>query len=270
MLELDLLTSWYEATTMIGSPKRSAVLSAAIHALAIMLILILASSKHSILTELIPVRETPVYVPPLRMHVQGLGGGGGQHSPTPPSKGHPPPASRRVFTPPIMTVQETHPLIEMAPTVQAAVDLQLPPINLQFGAPTGVRGAPSGGHGNGNGLGDGDGLGVGKGPGIGNGPGDGGVYGLHGKNVTQPELLVRKDPEYSEEARKAKFQGMVELSIVVNASGQVTDIRVLRGVGLGLDERAIEAVRQWKFRAGTVDGKAVSTRAVVEVNFRLL
>ncbi len=56
----------------------------------------------------------------------------------------------------------------------------------------------------------------------------------------------------------------------MNAAGQVTNIRVLRSVGLGLDERAIEAVRQWKFRAGTVDGKPVSTRAVVEVNFRLL
>jgi protein TonB len=60
------------------------------------------------------------------------------------------------------------------------------------------------------------------------------------------------------------------LGIVVNAAGQVTNVRVLRSVGLGLDERAIDAVRQWKFRAGTMDGKPVSTRAVVEVNFRLL
>jgi len=62
----------------------------------------------------------------------------------------------------------------------------------------------------------------------------------------------------------------VELGIIVNAAGQVTSVRVLRSVGLGLDERAIEAVRQWKFRPGTADGKPVSTRAMVEVNFRLL
>jgi periplasmic protein TonB len=93
---------------------------------------------------------------------------------------------------------------------------------------------------------------------------------LQGKKVTQPVLLSRKDPEYSEEARKAKFQGTVQLSIVVNASGQVTNVNVLRSVGLGLDERAVEAVRQWKFRAGMVDGKAVAMRAMVEVNFRLL
>ncbi len=59
---------------MIGSPRRSALLSAFIHALAILLILILASSKHSVLTELMPVRETPVYLPAVRIHVQGLGG----------------------------------------------------------------------------------------------------------------------------------------------------------------------------------------------------
>lgn len=256
---------------MTGSPRRSAMLSAVIHALAIMLILILASSKHSILTELIPVHETPIYTPPLRIRVQGLGGGGGQRSPLPPSKGHPPPPARRVFTPPVMTVQETHPLLEMPPAVLAAVDIKIPSLNLPIGSLTGAVGPPSGGPGKGVGLGRGDGPGAGDGdgPGEGDGPG-GGIYGLHDKNVTQPVLLTREDPEYSEEARKAKFQGMVELSIVVNAAGQVSDIHVLRGVGLGLDERAVEAVRQWKFRPGTMDGKAVATRAVVEVNFRLL
>jgi protein TonB len=63
---------------------------------------------------------------------------------------------------------------------------------------------------------------------------------------------------------------VVELGIEVNASGRVINVRVLRSLGLGLDERAIEAVRQWKFRAGTLDGKPVATRAIVEVNFRLL
>jgi TonB family protein len=248
------------------------VLSAAIHALAILLILMLASSKHSILTSLIPVRDTPVYLPPLRIHVQGLGGGGGQRSPLPPSKGHPPPPARRVFTPPVMIIQQTHPLLETPPTVLAAVDIKIPALNLPLGSPAGVTGPPSGGPGSNGGVGRGDhgGIGDSHGPGIGDGPGGDGIYALHGKNATQPVLLTRKDPEYSEEARKAKFQGMVELSIVVNAAGQVTDIRVLHGVGLGLDERAIDAVRQWKFRAGTVDGKPVSTRAVVEVNFRLL
>jgi periplasmic protein TonB len=255
---------------MMGSPKRSALLSAFIHALAILLILILASAKHSVLTELIPIRDTPIYTPPLRIHLQGHSGGGGQRSPLPASKGHPPQAARRVFTPPVMTVRETHPLIEMPPTVQAAVDTQIPAIDLQFGSPVGVPGPSSGGPGRGRGLGDGDGLSVGNSKGPGEGTGGEGIYGVHGKNVTQPVALSRKDPEYSEEARKAKLQGTVELSIEISASGQVTNMRVLRSLGLGLDERAMDAVRQWKFRAGTVDGRPVATRAVVEVNFRLL
>jgi protein TonB len=254
---------------MLGSPRRSALLSALIHALAIALILIVAASKHSVLTELIPIRETPVYLP-IRIHVRGIAGGGGQHSPLPPSKGHPPKPAPRVFTPPVMTIQDSHPLLEMPPTVLSAVDTQLPTLNLPLGSLTGVSGPQSGGPGRSGGNGNGNHGGNGDQDGPGGGDGSDGFTGLHGRNVTQPVLLFRKDPEYSEEARKAKFQGTVELGIVVNAAGQVTNVRVLRSVGLGLDERAIDAVRQWKFRAGTMDGKPVSTRAVVEVNFRLL
>jgi protein TonB len=254
---------------MLGSPRRSALLSVLIHALAIVLILIVAASKHSILTELMPVRETPVYLP-VRVHVRGLSGGGGQHSPLPPSKGHPPKPAPRVFTPPVMLIQDSHPLLEMPPTVLSAVDTQLPTLNLPLGSLTGVSGPPTGGPGNSGGIGNGTRGGNGDQDGPGGGDGPEGFTGLHGRNVTQPVLLSRKDPEYSEEARKAKFQGTVELGIIVNAAGQVTSVRVLRSVGLGLDERAIEAVRQWKFRPGMVDGKPVSTRAMVEVNFRLL
>src|SRR5580704_12609280 len=253
---------------MLGSPRRSALLSALIHALAIVLILLVAASKHSVLTELLPIRETPVYLP-VRIHLQGLAGGGGQHSPLPPSKGHPPKPAPRVFTPPVMTIQDTRPLLEMPPTVLSAVDAQLPTLNLPLGSLTGVSGPQSGGPGSG-GIGHGNHGGNGDQDGPGGGDGPDGFTGLHGRNVTQPVLLSRNDPEYSDEARKAKLQGIVELGIEVNAAGQVTNVRVLRSLGLGLDERAIEAVRQWKFRPGTVDGKAVSTRAMVEVNFRLL
>jgi len=252
---------------MAGSPKRSALLSALIHATAIVLILLLAASKHSPLTDLLPVRETPVYLP-VRIHIRGLAGGGGQRSPLPPSKGQPPKAAPRVFTPPLMMVQDRRPLIEMPPTV-LAMDTQIPTLNLPIGSPSGVTGAPSGGSGIG-GIGRGGPGGIGDKEGPGGGDGPEGFIGLRGKNVTQPVLISRNDPEYSDEARKAKLQGIVELGIEVNASGQVTNIRVLRSLGLGLDERAMDAVRQWKFRPGTVDGKAVTTRAIVEVNFRLL
>ena len=89
-------------------------------------------------------------------------------------------------------------------------------------------------------------------------------------DATHPILIFKKDPEYSEEARKAKYQGTVVFSVEVNDSGQVTNIKVVRSLGLGLDEKAIEAVKQWKFRPGMKQGQAVTVQAQVEVNFRLL
>ncbi len=88
--------------------------------------------------------------------------------------------------------------------------------------------------------------------------------------MSAPVVLAKYEPEYSEEARKAKFQGSVLLAIVVDEQGLPRDIRVVRPLGLGLDEKAVEAVARWKFRPGTKDGKAVAVHAVIEVNFRLL
>jgi TonB family protein len=102
-----------------------------------------------------------------------------------------------------------------------------------------------------------------------NGPGFGGGFGSGSGGVTAPVLLFKKEPEYSEEARKAKYQGTVLLYIEVDPSGKATNIRVQHSLGLGLDEKAIEAVRQWKFKPGYKDGKPVTTQTTVEVQFRL-
>ena len=88
--------------------------------------------------------------------------------------------------------------------------------------------------------------------------------------MTAPILLHKIEPEYSEEARKAKYQGTVLLYIEVDPSGRATNIKIARSLGLGLDEKAIEAVKQWKFTPGKKDGKAVTVAATIEVNFRLL
>jgi TonB family protein len=85
-----------------------------------------------------------------------------------------------------------------------------------------------------------------------------------------PALTFQVDPEYSEEARKAKYSGVVVLSIEVDQTGHTRNLRVAKGVGLGLDEKAIEAVKQWRFKPGLKNGKPVIVRAQVEVNFRLL
>jgi TonB family protein len=91
-----------------------------------------------------------------------------------------------------------------------------------------------------------------------------------GGGVSAPVPLYKPDPEYSEEARKAKYSGTVVLSITVDATGKPRDIKVIRSLGLGLDEKAIEAVTKWKFRPGYKNGQPVAVTASIEVNFRLL
>ncbi|HET8825195.1 MAG TPA: energy transducer TonB [Terriglobales bacterium] len=77
------------------------------------------------------------------------------------------------------------------------------------------------------------------------------------------------EPEYSEEARKIKQQGMVVLSVVVDQQGRPRNIHIARSLGLGLDEKAIDAVKRWKFTPGTKDGIPVAVQVNVEVSFRL-
>ena len=91
-----------------------------------------------------------------------------------------------------------------------------------------------------------------------------------GGGVSAPLLVSKVDPEYSEQARKAKYQGVVVLNLVVQRDGSVRDIKVVQSLGLGLDEKAIEAVKQWKFRPGQKNGTPVDVAATIEVTFRLL
>ena len=180
------------------------------------------------------------------------------------------------FTPPTAVVRNEAPKLIMEPTLEIQPDAPLPKTNLpNFGDPLAkIGGPPSNGPGSGAGIGTGRGGGVGSGKGAGFGPGEGGnmgggVYKIGG-GVSAPTLVFKVEPEYSEEARKAKFQGTVVLSVVVDEKGQPRDLKVLRPLGLGLDEKAIEAVMKWKFRPGFKDGRPVAVAATIEVNFRLL
>jgi TonB family protein len=89
-------------------------------------------------------------------------------------------------------------------------------------------------------------------------------------SVSQPTLLSKVEPSYSQAALEGKLEGVVVLQVVVDANGRVTNPRVMKSLGLGLDEKAIEAVSQWKFTPGYKDGKPVAVAATLEVNFRLL
>jgi periplasmic protein TonB len=203
----------------------------------------------------------PVKQPkPLRSNA---GAGGGQHSPLPPLKGSLPKPALRVFTPPLVPID--HPALAMDASLIAPPDAWATPTGA-IGNPLGVfnGGAP----GNRGGIGGDGSIGVGgsAGPGAGNGV-DGYIV---GRGIAAPSVLRRVDPEYSEEARKAKYSGAVMLSIVVNTDGRADNIRVVKSLGMGLDEKAIEAVERWRFRPGTKDGTPVPVRAQIEVNFRLL
>ncbi len=212
---------------------------------------------------------------PVKKQAMGGGGGGGDNSPLPPSKGRLPRASLKQFTPPQAVLNNPNPRLAMEPTIIAPPDANLPQVNMpNFGDPLARIGPPSNGPGSGGGIGTGSGGGVGSGRGGGFGPGEGGGFGggafRIGGGVSAPVPIFKVEPEYSEEARKAKFQGTVLLAIVVDEAGKTANVRVVRPLGMGLDEKAIEAVMKWRFRPGYKDGKAVPVMANVEVNFRLL
>ena len=214
-------------------------------------------------------------IPPKPKAMQG-GGGGGDRSPLPAPKGKLPKASLKQFTPPMVVVNNPNPKLIMEPSIIAPPDVNLPQVNLpNYGDPLGKLGGPlSNGPGSGGGIGSGSGGGVGSGKGGGVGPGEGGGFGggvfRVGGGVTAPALLWKKEPEYSEEARKAKHQGTVVLYIEVTPDGKASNMKVMKSLGLGLDEKAMEAVKQWKFQPGKKDGKPVTVAATIEVNFRLL
>lgn len=219
--------------------------------------------------------DAPPPIAPVKPKTMQGGGGGGDRSPLPASKGRLPKAAVRQFVPPQAVQANLNAKTTFEPSILAPPDVHLPQVNMpNYGDPLGKIGPPSNGTGSGGGIGSGKGGGVGSGNGGGVGPGEGGgigggVYRVGG-GVSAPLLVYKKEPEYSEEARKAKYQGTVTLYVEVDTSGKATNIRVLHSLGLGLDEKAIEAVKQWKFKPGQKDGKPVPVAASIEVNFRLL
>ena len=265
-----------------GRQKKSFMMSTGFQLGFVALILVITTNKavQDKVKEAV-VLFTPIdidaYQPKMapKKQAMGGGGGGGDRSLLPASKGKLPKQSLRQFTPPMAVVNNPNPRLTMEPSIIVPPDVQLPNVNMaQYGDPLGKLGPASNGPGSGGGIGSGSGGGVGSGKGGGFGPGEGGGVGggvfRVGGGVTAPSLLHKIEPEYSEEARKAKYQGTVLLYIEVDSNGKATNIKVARSLGLGLDEKAIDAVKQWKFKPGYKDGKPVTVAATIEVNFRLL
>jgi protein TonB len=188
----------------------------------------------------------------------GHDSGGGAHDPLPASKGVAPKSSPKVPLAPPMVVAPPEAALQVAPTVMGPKTTL--PVLAQLGDPLGRIGGPPS-----NGPGSGGGIGAGSGGGIGNGTG---AY-RPGNGVTAPVAISAPDPEYSEEARKSKYQGVVVLTVTVGADGRAHDIHVARSLGLGLDEKAIEAVKSWTFKPGEKNGTPVAVQIAVEVDFHL-
>lgn len=185
----------------------------------------------------------------------------------PPQKGVLPPRAARVFVPPMIDPRES-PILPVRMTIDAPPEMAIR--TTAFGDPTGffsVSAGTGGPAGIGNGVGDQ--IGGGRGSRYGQGDEDG-VYSIGGGGASAPVVIRMVEPEYSEMARRARISGSVLVDAEIGPDGKPHHVRVTRGMGAGLDEKAIEAVTGWLFRPGEKNGRPVTVRATFEVNFRLL
>ena len=203
----------------------------------------------------------------------GGGGGSGEHSSVPVTKGTPPRMSAQQLAPATIVVRRAIPFLPVQPTVVEPPDVKLPQSDHTGDLISSNVVIPSNGSGVGGGAGSGSSTGLGGGTGLGYGPGSGigaggGVFTI-GRGITAPRPIYDPEPEYSDEARRVKHQGVVILSVIVDQEGRPREIRLARSLGMGLDEKAIEAVKKWKFSPGMKDGLPVAVQVSVEVSFRL-
>lgn len=206
----------------------------------------------------------------------GGGGGGGDRSIADPIKGKLPKLAQNPILPPQVQTLD-NPKIPIEPAINVQKDIKLPDNmalpNLGVTRSANVTLA-SNGQGSGGGMGSGSGGGLGSGSGNGYGPGyggntGGGLYQI-GHGVSPPVPMVTPEAEFSDEARRAKYQGVCLIQMIVDAQGNPQNPRVVRALGMGLDEKALEAVRKYKFKPALLNGRTpVPVMITVEVNFRL-
>lgn len=211
--------------------------------------------------------------PKIEQTVFAGGRGGGPVHLLPASQGRLPRMEPKPLLPP-MPRPETNSKLEIEPAVELSVKVEPALQKLpQLGSPWATPGPPSAGNGTKGYLGDGDGGPVGPGKGKGPvGPGDGSGFLEVSKcgPPVRPVILHKVEPEFSEDARRAKLQGAILIKAMVTESGIVREPTVQRGLGLGLDEKAIEAVSKWRFKPGMKNCRPTAMPAFFEVNFRLL
>lgn len=245
----------------------STAYATAVHAMAILLIGFVVRAQ---IREIDPTRREPFPLIEPALHITArradrAGGGGGQSGETPVSKGRLPKFSDQQIVPPSKPPLDL-PRIAIDPTVIVQQDLKLADNALpNLGLPNSPIVGLSPGTGRGTGLGSGGGPGIG--PGTGGNTG-GGLRHVGG-SVSRPEVLYMVEPEFTEEARKAKVSGEVMVYLWVDEHGNPTHVRVVHGMGMGLDERAADAVTQYRFKPAMENGKPVTVEMYVNVTFQI-
>jgi periplasmic protein TonB len=211
-------------------------------------------------------------VKPVPKPMQG-GGGGGAHQIVEPRRAHPPkPKIVRIRTLPPQIARVETPKVPVPPSMQVKLPTNdsLPKLGMPHSPQVAVASQGAGSN-SGFGLGMGGGLGAGQGDGAGSGA-DGGYGGgvmNVGGGVSAPQVIHSVDPQFTPQARQADYQGTVSIQLIVDANGNPRDIHVVRHLHMGLDEKAVEAVRQYKFKPAMYKGHPVAVQMIIDVAFNL-
>jgi periplasmic protein TonB len=248
-----------------GRSYRSTLWAVGAHALAVLLIGYLVKTNVRFAAPVKVMQMTELAIPPQAPpKLDKMGGGGGQRGPTPVTKGTPPKFADTQIVPPNKPPLE-EPKIHIEPTIEVQQDVKMASSIPQIGIASSPLVEMSMGNGSGTGLGGGHGSGLGPGSGGNTGGGPRRI----GGGVSAPVVIYSVEPEFSEEARKAKAAGNVLVNLWVDEKGNPSHVHVIRGVGMGLDEKARDAVLQYKFKPAMENGKPVLVELNVEVTFQI-
>jgi periplasmic protein TonB len=258
--------------------KSSSAISFVIHAAAITLMLLLAMKVRTNITLQPATSVTPLHfkltAPPMILpvaKVEGGGGGGGAHEVVEASKGRQPKVAKIQITRP-QIIRVDRPKLGVEPTAM----VKMPDNNAlpNFGMTRSpLIELASQGRGSGSGFGQGLGGGIGAGHGSGTGLGSGGGYGgglmSVGGGVSAPQVIRSVQPEFTDDARRSNYQGNVSVQLIVDSEGNPQNVRLVSHLGMGLDEKAVEAVKQYRFRPAMYQGHPVSVQILIDVDFHL-
>ncbi len=218
----------------------------------------------------------PIHPRAARDGKSGGGGGGGERNPLKASRGRLPRFSLDIqVAPPAAVLRNSNPRLAAEPTVVVPPEISFRNPDVQaYGDPASTATIPSSGPGKQGGIGSGCCGGVGPDEGLGVGPGK--KFGIGGGEpyklsvgMSPPVCIYCPQPEYSEEARKARYQAKVSLWAVVDTEGRVRDVRVVRKAGMGLDEQAIATVQGWRFKPAERNARSVPVYMTIEIDFHL-